>query len=193
MTRNSVTDDQYGQLWRKLEEVARRVREGTIGFSETMAVLQGAIEGMVQRKMDGIARLFVDYTRPLADLIKASGFDYVSSDITEKHFPINKRQNGDVEMKVFHFNRVMESDEVIREMEGQGYRPAELPEGLAYAKANPDEQRKYPVAIIGSVWRNFSGDRYVPFLLGWYGYRRLDFFWYGDRWFGDCGFLAVRK
>lgn len=45
MTRNGVTDGQYGQLWRRLEEVARRVREGTIGFSQTMTALQGVVEG----------------------------------------------------------------------------------------------------------------------------------------------------
>src|SRR3989344_6526933 len=99
MTHKCVADDQYGQLWRRLEEVARRVREGTIPFDPTMTALQKVVEGMVQQTA---VRLFVDYTRPLANMIKEDGrFDWVNSDITEKHFPITKRPNGEVEMKVF--------------------------------------------------------------------------------------------
>ncbi len=193
MTRNSVTDDQYGQLWRKLEEVARRVREGTISFAETMAVLQAVIEGGVKQAVKGVIRLFVDYTRPFADMIRDGKYGWVNSDITEKHFPINQRPNGDVKMKAFHFNQAMESDQVISEMAKQGYRPAELPEALAYAKANPDEQRKYPIVILGSVWRDWDGSRIVPYLDEWDGKRKLHLVWCGGRWSSSVRFLAVRK
>jgi len=142
---------------------------------------------------DGVVRLFVDYTRPLAEMLKDGRFDYVNSDITEKHFPINKRPNGEVEMKLFHFNRVMESDEVIKEMAKEGYRPAESPEGLAYAKANPDEQRKYPIALLGSVWRDWYGGRLVPCLYGVDGERSLRLGWFGHAWGSGYRFLAVRK
>ncbi len=148
----------------------------------------------VKQAADGAIRLFVDYTRPLAKMLKDGRFDdYVSPDITEKHFPITQRPNGEVEMKVFHFNRVMEFDEVIREMDKEGYRPAELPEGLAYAKANPNEQRKYLIAILGSVWRGWPGGRGVPGLSEWDGRRKLGLDWCGDGWHEDCRFLAVRK
>ncbi len=129
----------------------------------------------------------------LVELIKDCRFDYVNLDITEKNFPITNRPSGEVEMKVFHFNQVIGSDEAIREMEKEGYRPAELPEALAYAKANPDEQRKHPIVILGSVWRDFDGDRVVPCLDEWDGDRELRLPWYDRRWHGDCRFLAVRK
>lgn len=138
-------------------------------------------------------RLFVDYTSPLADLIKACGFDWVNGNITEKTFPITQRPNGNVEMRVFRFHRAISSDEAVQEMGKEGYRPAELPEGLAYAKANPDEQRQYQIALLGSAWRGWGGDRGVPYL--WYdsGGRGLNFGWYGSRWDEDVRFLAVRK
>ncbi|KKU77499.1 MAG: hypothetical protein UY12_C0031G0007 [Parcubacteria group bacterium GW2011_GWA2_47_8b] len=45
MTRKCVTDDQYGQLQRRLDEVARRVDEGTLPFDSVMRALQSFIEG----------------------------------------------------------------------------------------------------------------------------------------------------
>ncbi len=152
-----------------------------------------AVQLLAKAAADGAVRLFVDYAKPLSEMIQAGHYDYLNPDITEKHFPINKRQNGYVEMKVFYFNQVMESDEVIKEMEEQGYCPAELPEGLAYAKANPDEQRKYPIVILGSVWQRWLGDRLVPCLRGWDGERRLGLDWFGDEWYSYYRFLAVRK
>jgi len=46
MTRRCVADEQYGQLQRRLDEVARRVDEGTISFQDTMNALQTIAEGL---------------------------------------------------------------------------------------------------------------------------------------------------
>ena len=45
MTRRGVTDEQYGRLQRRLDEVARRVDEGTIPFDNTMRGPQVFLEG----------------------------------------------------------------------------------------------------------------------------------------------------
>ena len=47
MTRKCVADDQYGQLHRKLGELARRIDEGTLDYHTSMALLEGVIEGKV--------------------------------------------------------------------------------------------------------------------------------------------------
>ncbi len=143
-------------------------------------------------------RLFLDvnYALPLSDMIRDGKFDRVNPDIAEKSFPIHKRSNSEVEMKLFDFtNPDIEFDEVIREMDRQGYRPAELPEALAYAKANPDEQRKYPIAIPGSILPLLGGSRCIPCLVDWYGSRKLDLLWYGPGYWslGWFRFLGVRK
>ncbi|MDP3999303.1 MAG: hypothetical protein Q8P76_01755 [bacterium] len=180
-----------------LQDIIRQAREGKItGLQlQLFAEHKNPFE-KVRSVADGLVRLFVDYTRPLANMIKEDGrFDYVNSDITEKNFQINRRPNGEAEMKVYHFNRDIDSDEAIREMDKEGYRPAELPEGLAYAKANPDEQRKYPIVLLGSlsVWRGFIGDRRVPCLCGVGVERDLDLGWFCGGWDSRCRFLAVRK
>ncbi len=175
----------------QLKEFFAQIETGRISKERLQEFLRGEQEK--NKAADAVVRIFVDYTRPLADLIKAPGFDWVNSDITEKHFPITNRPNGDVEMKIFHFNRDMGSDEAIREMEKRGYRPAELPEALAYAKANPDEQRKYPILILGSVWRHWDGRRDFPYLWDGGSGRRLSLDWFDDEWRSGCRFLACRK
>lgn len=172
----------------------------TLGQVEAVVNKLGGMEG-VKRFLSGemvvkavvgeVVRLFVDYTQPLSELIKSCNFDWINSDITEKHFPTAKRPNQEVEFKMFHFNRYITSDQVIQEMDEEEYRPAELPELLAYAKSNPDEQRKYPIVGLGSVWRNFRGSRYVPCLWRDSCGRGLD--WYGSEWHERCRFLGVRK
>ena len=159
----------------------------------------GILLKKAKQAVDSVARLFVDYTQPLRHLIDDNHFDYVNSDITEKHFPINKRSNDKVEMKVFSTEelvgktKTVTSEEVERALDQKGYRTAELPEALAYAKANPDEQRKYPIVILGSVWRLWYGDRGVPYLWGHSGGRSLGLDWCGLRWVSVYRFLAVRK
>ncbi|MDP3999550.1 MAG: hypothetical protein Q8P76_03085 [bacterium] len=153
----------------------------------------GELIAGVKQSANGVLRLAVDYSQSLSDTIKACEFDRINSDITEKHFPINKRPNGEVDTKMFHFNRPITSGQAIQEMDKEGYRPAELPELLAYAKNNPDEQRKYPIVALGSVWRFFDGGRDVPFLFGVGDKRGLYLLWCGREWDEDSRFLAVRK
>lgn len=45
MTHKCVTDEQYGQLHRRTNELIRRVDEGTLFFDKTMSDLQRLIEG----------------------------------------------------------------------------------------------------------------------------------------------------
>ncbi|MDP3999764.1 MAG: hypothetical protein Q8P76_04240 [bacterium] len=164
---------------------------------ETNSNLRKQIAELVvqgKKLVDGTIRLLVDYTRPLANMLKEDGqFDWVHSDITEKNFPITKRPNGEADLKMFHFNRDISSDQVIQEMNKEGYRPAELPEGLAHAKANPDEQRKYPIVILGSVWRDFLGRRFVPYRCSDSDERGLYLNWFDREWLEGYRFLAVRK
>ena len=144
--------------------------------------------------------IFVDYTKPLLEMIRDGNYDYEGSGITEKNFPINRRQNGEVKMKVFSTEELVSrtqpvtSEEVTRAMTEKGYRPAELPEALAYVKANPDEQRRYLILILGSIWQYWIGDRSVPYLWRYDGVRKLSLFWSDNNgWGPSAHFLAVRK
>lgn len=137
--------------------------------------------------------IVVDYTKSLKEMIADCGFDgYVDPDITKKNFPIKKGLKR-VRMEEVHFNKSMTNEKIDAEFKKRGLRDATLPEGLAWAKHHPDNQRKYPIVIRGSVWQRWDGDRGVACLWGGTDGRDLDLDWFDDDWDEDYRFAAVRE
>src|SRR3990167_9382333 len=128
----------------------------------------------------------------LKNLIKAGNYDFVNDNINDKNFPnFQDMPSGKVEL--LHFDRYITSEEAIKEMESKGMRPANLKELLVFGKEYPEEQRKYPIVALGSVWRSLLGDRSVAVLWGDVSGRHLYLYWF------DCGggafdrFAGVRQ
>lgn len=130
---------------------------------------------------------------PLADRIARGKYDWTNPDITEVHFPTSVPTDYDAEYKLFHFDRGISSEDAIREMEREGFRPGTLAELLALGEAQPELQKQFPVIALSSVWRDSDGDRRVPGLRWGGGRRELRLFWFEFDWDADCRFLAVRK
>jgi hypothetical protein len=63
MTRRSVTDEHYTALSRRLDEIKRRVDEGTLEFEPTMDSLQAVIEGKFGVALAGF-RIWKTLKRP---------------------------------------------------------------------------------------------------------------------------------
>ena len=183
MTRKCVTDEQYGNLNRRLDEVKRRVDEGTLAYNATMSAIQALIEGR---------RITIDYGLTLADMIAAGRYDWTNSDITAKRFPLNGGGKVDVAVELVHFDRSISSDDAIAEMRRRGLRPATLAELLAYGAKFPEEQCKFPIVALGSVTA-VDGYRFVPYLCGVGSKRDLYLYWWDVDWNGDYRFLAVRN
>ena len=148
--------------------------------------------------VEDVVRLFVDYDKLFQHMMDDNHFGYVHEDITEKNFPINRRSNGEKEMKVFSTQdlvgetRAVYSTEVISALNEKGYREAELPEALTYAKANLEESRRHPVVILGSVLRDRYDDRRVPYL--WSSAKQgLGLNHYNGWWGAGVCFLAIRR
>ena len=135
----------------------------------------------------------VDYGMSLADMIAAGRYDWTNSDITAKHFPVKGEGKAEVEIQLVHFDRVMGSDDVIRELDKMGLRPAAIEELLAFGAKYPDVQREFPIVALKSVWRSAFGYRYVACLSGDGSGRDLHLRWFGFGWSEFCRFAAVRK
>lgn len=129
----------------------------------------------------------------LADRIARGKYDWVNDDITEAHFPTNIPADYDVEYKLFHFDRNILSEDAIREMEREGFRPGTLAELLTLGETQPELQKQFPVIALGSVWRGSDGYRNVPALDWDDDGRGLGLVWFEDDWDADFRFLAVRK
>lgn len=207
MTRRYVTDEQNRRLWRRFGEIARRVDEGTIPFDTTMQGLQALVEGqktpqdlfgsIVKLTLDDYKRnnvypVTVNYDQSLEDMIAAGHYDGTNPDIISKNFPIKEKGVAQVAIQLIHFNKSMSFENALVELDKYGFRPATLPELLAFSAAYSEMQRQFPVVALGSVWRGLGGRR-VPDLWGDAGARGLDLDWFEDDWHGHCRFAAVSK
>ena len=122
----------------------------------------------------------------LKKLIEKGKFGYVDPDITEANFPDLKQKKGGY--KLFHFDRYISSEDVIKEMANEGFRPADLRELITWK----DWNGKDTVVALGQTWRDSDGDRFVPYLY-FGGGRRLSLDWYDGGWYALYRFLAVRN
>ncbi|MCC7357280.1 hypothetical protein IT408_02120 [Candidatus Uhrbacteria bacterium] len=100
---------------------------------------------------------------------------------------------GERIMLVKHFNRAIESEDAIAEMDKLGYRPATHLEAYAFAKANPELQRQFWIVALGSSTRYDGDDRFVAMLCSVSDGRILGSDWFARGWRSGFRFLFVRK
>src|SRR3989344_4013195 len=130
--------------------------------------------------------------RSLPEMIGAGKYDCTNSEITRERFPIQGKGSRQVEAALFHFGRGISSEDVIKEMDQAGYRPAKTKELLAFGEHNPEVQRSFPVVELGYA-AVVRGSRHVLCLGGCVSWRWLVLDWFDFDWRARCRFLAVRK
>ncbi|MFC1623604.1 hypothetical protein ACFL05_00595 [Patescibacteria group bacterium] len=137
--------------------------------------------------------ILVDETKTVEELVKEGKFDWSNDDIISKNFPQPEGgAKSEKEIALFHFNKTMTSDDVIAEMDKDGYRPATIWELLGLGIIQPDLQREFPIIALGSVCVLLGGRR-VAGLYRHAGERPLDLGWFVDSWSDFCRFAGVRK
>src|SRR3989344_7150825 len=137
----------------------------------------------------------VNYDLSFAEMIAAGCYDWVNHDIAAE-----RRVNGggirEFECRLFHFNRAMTSEDVVREIEmadcENPWSSGTIEHELAFGATFPEEQRKHPILALGSSCRIF-GSRDIPCLDEDDSGRGLTLRWWASDWRGICRFLAVRK
>lgn len=129
----------------------------------------------------------------LQRLIAVGKYDLVNPVITDKNFLVPENFVLGTDPKIFHFNRGITSEDVIKEMDKEGYCSAMIWDLLDYGAKNLEEQRNFPIIGLGSVGGVSCGGRSIPYLCGGGSERSLLLsLWDGD-WGDDCRFLGVRK
>ena len=133
-------------------------------------------------------RVVADYARSVEDGVKAGNYNWSNSAITSSNFPSTRKGTSEVNIHLIHFNKNMNTDQVLSELDKQGLRSAELLELLAFGVAYPEKQREFPIVALGSVWH-----RRVPCLVRGDSERYLDLRWIDSGWYEIYRFAAVRK
>lgn len=137
--------------------------------------------------------LLVNYDLPLEEAINAGKYQGVHGAITRENFPSARHGQAHMEIILVRYEQRMESESVLKELDKEGLRPAELPEFLAFGAEYPDVQRKFSVVGLGSVWKDRKGYRNVPCLYEASEGRYLDLHWWNDGWYSYSRFAAIRK
>lgn len=132
----------------------------------------------------------VDYSKSLAEMIEAGNYDWIHLDIMNKHFPVKGSGKLNLKAEVIRYNRPISLDDVLRDLDRRGLRPANLPELLVFGEKYHDERHKYPIVELGQHWA-YGRYRYVVYFFGGGSGRILDL----RRWMGiwSGGFLAIPK
>lgn len=101
----------------------------------------------------------------LSDLIADGKYDSVHEYVTEENFP-DWHVCGAVTKghKLFHIDHDTTQPQVTALMKAEGFVPATIEQLLAFGKDFPEEQRRSPIAAIGSQWTSPLGFRYFPCL-----------------------------
>ncbi len=185
------------------DKLIRGLRDRNVNDEQIHSLVTDNGQVPMDRILDVVAEYFhaaanvftlpVNSALPLAEAIAAGKYDWVNPDITPDRFPIFGEATVEVEMRFVHFNCAMESDNVLKELDQAGLRPATLAELLAFGAKYPDKQREFPIIALGSVWQDRYGDRNVPGLWNDASVRRLRLNWFDSGWDEDCRFLACRK
>ena len=138
----------------------------------------------------------VDYGMSLDEMIAAGNYDWKNDDLNAKQFPIVGKGKVEFEDTIFHFDRDISSEDVVKEIiatdSKNPWEPGKTENILAYGAKNPEEQRKFLIVGLGSVGE-VRGYRSVPYLFRSDSRRRLDLLWWDGDWGASCRFLAVRK
>ena len=178
--------------------LAKRIAEVIMASAKPAMQPVTQVAATAAKEASIIFKVLVEYIQPCYADLKAA-FDWVDPDYSRAKFePIERckgviREAREVVLQYSHLGRDATTEEVLAEMERLGLRPALYEELLVFCRQNPDEQRKFPVVALGSVWVGSDGCRGVAYLDGDGVERDLYLYWGGGRWVGDCRFLAVSK
>ncbi len=122
----------------------------------------------------------------LSSLIKDKKFDFVNPDIREGLFPTPKEIGTEYEL--VHFDRHILSEDAVKELEKDGWRPATAWDLLSWKGWNDKDF----VIALGSVGEVDGGRRVACLGEGSSG-RRLSLGRWDGAWDAHCRFLRVRK
>lgn len=145
------------------------------------------------RKPRELYPIHVNYDLSVEEAIEAGDYQAVNESITSATFPSARHGQAELEINLVRFDRRITSEDVLRELDKEGLRAAELPELLAFGAAYPDVQRKFSVVGLGSVWQDRKNYRNVPCLYAASEGRYLDLHWWDDGWYTYSRFATVRK
>ncbi|GEM_PF-3097510 len=147
MTRRRVADDQYGQLKRRLDEIARRTDEGSIPFANTMLRLQQIAENCTPT-------IYQLYQPPqtVAELLAKGNYDNIDKGVERVvNRSVNREQFRDFyqfRIEFVPFDLSMETETFFRSQQECGLKRLSLVHALMFGMHHPEVQRYHTLHFV---------------------------------------------
>lgn len=193
----ALTTEELYKLDKQMMHLKDMVVAGSRDLTQVRPALQDIIDGkfadpqVPEPNISQAYPLHIDSSSSLEQMVAAGSYDYVNPDITQENFPLEGK--SDVEAVLVHFDRSIESEQVLSELERLGLSPASMAELAVFGATNPELQPQFPIVALGSAWTRPNGRRLVGCLGSISDDRGLYLGWFDDGWDPGCRFLAVRK
>lgn len=162
---------------------------------ELLTFLKSPDPRIVAPAVSKIFWLTIGWEKKFRQILINGKYDWIHEDIMRGSFPINPDNVGVYEGCLMHFNRHVNSGEVIRAARmiepGNPWSPGTIEHLGAFGEKFPSKKREYSIIALGSTAGIF--ERYVPSLNVVNGQRRLGLSLLWFEWFPDCHFLLVRR
>jgi hypothetical protein len=185
------------------EKLIHKLKQRGQSEADIVRAIDSQGDGLIEKIADTVTQathspretfpLTVNYDLPLADAVDAGNYQGVHRSITRENFPSCRHGQAQLEMTLVRYEQRMDSESVLRELDREGLRAAELPELLAFGETYPEVQRRFSVVGLGSVWKDRKGYRNVPCLYEASEARYLDLHWWDDGWYSYSRFAAIRR
>ncbi|MDX1535749.1 MAG: hypothetical protein R3346_03250 [Candidatus Spechtbacterales bacterium] len=175
----NATDEELGKISRQWMELFRRVREGSLDTDYVSRGLQAIIEQKTPSYHSQIFTVEVDYAKLVSEYLKDDVYDFANEYLTDDNFPPAMNPGSrkpctchsvkQVNMHLINFGRKITSEEIERELNMHGLRPAVIQELLAFGIANPFLYTRITctsIFTLGSALIDFGGHRRTPYIYG---------------------------
>jgi hypothetical protein len=106
----------------------------------------------------------VNYDLTVEELVKAGKYSWAMLSINSNNFSSPEKDIATIDIFLVNFNRNLSSEDVVKELDRQGLRPATLKELASLGAQYPHLQYEFPIVALGSPWRDPDGALQVPFL-----------------------------
>lgn len=144
MTRRRVSDEQFGQLTRRADELRRRVYEGTLPFDSTMDGLQMLIQ-------KNFFTFTVDFDAPRWRLLEGK-YSYVNPSLHPEHFPVTRKGKAMVTVEPIVLDRPTSFQDELAECKRLGLPQLDRAISETFFDINDEErQRGWILAPCGAV------------------------------------------
>ncbi|HUY05165.1 MAG TPA: hypothetical protein VMV62_00360 [Candidatus Paceibacterota bacterium] len=167
MTRKSVEDDKYGRLWRRLDELARRVDEGTLDPYRVMEILRHTIEGKMPELLSAGGLVLTELQSVTIEVGPSIREGLNKLDAS---FPCRNPGKTKLKVGVLRYVRFSREDEapgtkrILRDMQDNGVRAGTASELLAIAESSASLVSSWGeyIAAFGSATNKGGIFTYMP-------------------------------